>query len=224
MRDYRDSDLDEFDYSRPSLSAWVAVGAAAVAVFMAGGLVKTYRQLEEVREENRKEIQELRQTVRTLRESGQVVVPNSGTRGRPPRTQPLPGTSRPTGARPRSDAAAARPIRPPSAGAEPIPSLPDTQSGEDKGGTKVSFGRKSPEDPYAALRANLQVISVSNDHKRVIIEGGRNIEIAEGARLKITRAGAWIGDLRVLDVYADQSACEIIHATRQPAPGDKVTF
>lgn len=68
--------------------------------------------------------------------------------------------------------------------------------------------------------ATCQVISVSADKKRLIIEGGRDIGIDKGARLELCRSGRWTGDIRVVDVYDTQSACETLHATSPPQPGD----
>lgn len=227
MRDYRDSDLDDFSYSRPSVSAWIAVVAVAFAFFMAGGLIKTYRQLEEVREENRREIQELRQTVKKLQgtapEDAAAPVRPSGRRSRPlpqatrvPRERVRPETD----ASPRRAAGAERPSG--TARAESLRPYPEEPEGEDDDRPKVSIGRKSPVDAFAAQRANMQVIAVSTAQKRVIVEGGRNVGLSEGTRLELTRRGGWIGDLRVIDVYDDKAACEVLHANQTPEAGDGV--
>ncbi|MCD8351512.1 MAG: hypothetical protein LUC93_12970 [Planctomycetaceae bacterium] len=89
-RPTRDPEGDEelyTTYGRPSVSAWVAAAAVAFAFFLLGGFIKTYRQLESLREESRREIAELRESVRRL----QIVQPSQSTAGRTqPRFTPLP--------------------------------------------------------------------------------------------------------------------------------------
>lgn len=73
-------------YGRPSVSAWVAAASVAFAFFLLGGFIKTYRQLESLREESRREIAELRESVRRL----QTVQPPQPTASRAqPRFTPL---------------------------------------------------------------------------------------------------------------------------------------
>ena len=49
----RDDDYDyDFPYAKPPVSAWIAVASVALAVFVLGGFIKTYRQLESLREES----------------------------------------------------------------------------------------------------------------------------------------------------------------------------
>lgn len=61
----QDDDLF-MSYGRPSVSAWIAAAAVAFAFFLLGGFIKTYRQLEGLREESRREISELRDSMRRL--------------------------------------------------------------------------------------------------------------------------------------------------------------
>lgn len=67
-----------------------------------------------------------------------------------------------------------------------------------------------------------QVVSVSTAHKRIMVEGGRDLSLGEGERLELVRDGRWIADLRVVDVFDYQSSCEVLHATIAPIPGDTV--
>ncbi|MCD7897394.1 MAG: hypothetical protein LUG50_12085 [Planctomycetaceae bacterium] len=91
---------------------------------------------------------------------------------------------------------------------------------------RYQIGRRSPDDGSGILTTlaggSCQVVSVSTTHNRIMVEGGRDIGLAEGARLELVRNGRWIADLRILDVFDNQSACEVLHATQQPQPGDIV--
>lgn len=223
IRDYRDSDLDEFDYGRrPSGSAWLAVLAVAFGFFMAGGFIKTYRELEEARESHKKEVQELRQTIKALQHPSGV--DNTHSSGAAPRgARPLPQASRVRQRlRPESEAARRTVSTRPPSGESGTSSLYRESEGEDEERPKVVIGRRSPEDAFASQRANMQVISVSTAQKRVMIEGGRDMGITAGERFGLYRSGKWIGDVRVVDVYDDKSACEVLPSTQTPEPGDRV--
>ncbi len=73
-----------------------------------------------------------------------------------------------------------------------------------------------------ASGAESQVVSVSAANRRIMIEGGRDVDLVEGARLELCRDGRWIADLRVQDVFGNQSLCEVLHATVTPQPGDTI--
>ncbi|MCC8167665.1 MAG: hypothetical protein LIQ31_16380, partial [Planctomycetes bacterium] len=91
MRRYSDPDTDEdhFTYGRPSLPSWIAAAAVAFAFFLLGGFIKTYQQLEALKEESRREISELRESMRRLQAQGQTAV-----RPTAPRLTPLPPADR----------------------------------------------------------------------------------------------------------------------------------
>ncbi len=76
--------------------------------------------------------------------------------------------------------------------------------------------------PPAPGGGGYQVVSISNAQKRVMVEGGRDLGLGEGTRLELTRDGRWIADLRVVDVFANQSSCEVLQASLNPEPGDTI--
>lgn len=219
--DRADRDRDapaHFPYGRPSVSAWVAAASVAFAVFLLGGFIKTYRQLDLLREESRLEIAELRNAMRLL-QARLSAVPAA----------PAPARSRLPSI---NDTAAARQERPQSAPVpappprfEPLVPVASVPQPEDDG-LRYQWGRTSGAPASRALvtvtGGQSQVVSVSGENKRVMIEGGRDVELAEGARLELCRDGRWIADLRVQDVFGNQSLCEVLHATHPPRPGDTV--
>ncbi len=221
MRDYRGTENeDHFPYGRPSGSAWIAAAAVAFAFFVLGGFIKTYRQLEAVREESRREIRELRQVVDGLRSSGM-----DSPRPAASRLPRLPQAIRQTASRPVEPLPIRRAPLPDELQSAVAPSRPHLPPGldEERPGITYEFGRKSSPDPREALRReHLQVVSVAGPQKRLIVEGGRDIGLREGSRIELSRGGRWIGDLRVVDAYDTMSACEVLHATLPPQPGDLI--
>ena len=207
MRDGREADNAEyFAYGRPSSSAWIAAGAVAFALFALGGFVKTYRQLETLREESRREIRELRAALDALRgqtPSARTAVP---AKRLPPATRTDSGPIRPT----KSPESAFAPIFP--SPEDTGVSVPETRLGS----LGIEFGRKAA--PATAEMRLFPVISASR--KRVMVEGGREDGLANGSRLEVSRAGRWIADARIIEVYDSLAACEILHAARPPRPGD----
>lgn len=220
MRDDSRFEVEEhLPYGRPSVSAWIAAVAVAFAVFVLGGFIKTYRQLETLRDESRREIRELRQSIDGVRVAAQAA-PHAAQTGRLPSLPPLPPASR----LPQSSSRAAAlpsarqqqdktPLR--EAAQRLFPEMEDTGRG-----VTYEFGRKS--DPGKNRLPQCQVISVAGPQRRVIIEGGRNSGLSEGLRLELSRGGRWIGDLRIIEVYDSMAACEVLHATLPPQPGDAV--
>ncbi len=226
MRAYREHDrdrnrepADNFAYGRPSTSAWIAAAAVAFAVFILGGFIKTYHQLETLKEESRREIRDLKAVVESLRDN-------------PPNPAATPG-----------NLAMARPIQRPSMALPPAsrasreaqgafpqperPSLPEID--EERPRLSYSVGRSSRREggygkPLAEQQDHgpFQVVSVNNTQKRLMVEGGKNIGLGEGSRLGLSRQGKWIGDLRVLEAFDTMSVCEFVHATLPPEPGDVV--
>ncbi|MCC8190758.1 MAG: hypothetical protein LIP77_09010 [Planctomycetes bacterium] len=197
--DHREA--DEFAFGRPPVSAWVAALSVAIMLFIAGGFIKTYQRLEAMREEHRREISDLREAVRRLQAAAGA---------RPASTiQPLPDA-------PRSS------LRPDPEG--PIPPATTTAASVARSGLPVNprsrtalARRGGPDDPAEPQR---QVVALAPTRRRVLIEGGRDRDTATGARLRLYRNGIWIGDLRVEDVYDNQSSCEVIHALHDPVIGD----
>ncbi len=260
MRRYSDPDTDEdhFTYGRPSLPSWIAAAAVAFAFFLLGGFIKTYQQLEALKEESRREISELRESMRRLQAQGQTAV-----RQPVPRLTPLPPAERrdvrqyydytrqsyqeqpvtrpplPTPSPPpalagatgqRGGALSSGPVgagttaRPRDFGAV-VPDLLGATD-DDRDRPRYQIGRRSPDDGSGILTTlsggSCQVVSVSTTHNRIMVEGGRDVGLTEGARLELVRNGRWIADLRILDVFDNQTACEVLHATQQPQPGDIV--
>lgn len=216
-----DGDRDavpHFPYGRPSVSAWVAAASVAFAVFLLGGFIKTYKQLEQLQEESRNEIAELRDSIRRLQV--QQAVNQSPSRSR------LPSLASAASAQPQPDPRAQyRPERP-STAIDPAPIALPTYEEPEQRGIRYQWGRTSGAQPSRTLATASggpsQVVSVSGANKRVMIEGGRDVGLAEGARLELCRDSRWIADLRVQDVFGNQSSCEVLHATQPPQPGDTV--
>lgn len=265
IRDSRQPERDEelyATYGRPSVSAWVAAAAVAFAFFLLGGFIKTYRQLEGLREESRREIAELRESVRRLQT-------HPVTQAASPRTSvritPLPqAVRRERSVEVRSVPPAPAPVAPPIQTAVPayspqlqlqptpsssmasvaLPSREPTRQparGETSGlleeamlyerqqnqpkAPRYQVGRRGDGDTGQLLSPSggvCQVVSVSNAQKRIMVEGGRDLRLGEGERLELVRDGRWIADLRVVDVFDNQSSCEVLHATLAPEPGDTI--
>lgn len=244
-----DPDASLLTYGRPSTSAWIAAAAVAFAFFILGGFIRTYRQLDVQREESRAEIAALRETIMRLREE-RMTVSQTIRRDeyRQPRLQPLPPARRdvynqydqyspiPNSMRPPplpsypEAMASPAPVRPNPAVTPPLPASfwqgPESSYSD-------AFVRQTGEDPrYRAAPRDerllnpgggpLQVISVANDRKRVMVEGGRDIGLTEGTRLELRRGDHWAGDLRVVEVFDNQSACDVLNAAVAPQPGDTV--
>lgn len=221
-------------YKRPSTAAWVAAAAVTFAVFTLGGFIKTYLQLEQLRDESRREISTLRSQLDSLRINGRNTAPASA-RSRPA-TRPLPdSTTRAPRSRTaeRAGSTASRSAPDPAkvmAEAENL--CPADAPGDTRGRVTYTFGRSSAapaetlalgddfKSPAPAFRG--EVVAVNNAQKRLMVEGGRNFGIELGARLELSRLGRWIGDLRVLEVFDSMSACEVLHSTQLPEPGDTV--
>jgi hypothetical protein len=210
-------------YGRPSVSSWVAAAAVAFAFFVLGGFIKTYGQLENLREESRREIGDLRDSVRQLH--AQLAL-GGGREMRPVaqgyRIQPLPPARRDR--LPRQDGWEAPSVlqRMPDSG---LTSGFDSYDEQNESKPRVQFGRSSNEESRQIIGVSgtpCQVVSVSGVNKRVMIEGGRDVSLIEGMRLELCRDGRWIGDLRVLDVFDNQSSCEVLHTTLAPEPGDTI--
>lgn len=222
---------DMLTYGRPSVSAWIAAAAVAFAFFLLGGFIKTYHQLQTLREESRQEIRELRESVRRL----QVGEGRQTARARQLRylPQPLPPAERDSmpreGGRPpmiRADAIVA-PSSPLSDMARaPTPGWASLDDQDDIDRWRVSVvGRRKPEESRQLAYPNgdaCQVVSVLTARKRLMIEGGRDMGLSEGMRLELCRDGRWIGDLRVKDVYETLASCEVLLSTAPPEPGDSV--
>lgn len=246
IQDIRERDREEslLTYGRPSVSAWIAAAAVAFAFFVLGGFIKTYRQLESLREESRQEMAELRETIRRLREDRAVVGPAAGGY-QPPRFQALPPArrdyyeeQRPAAPQPQGYGETRQePVRRSGLRPEPAPTAPHSARPAADPGYLDQFVEPAIERPryqlgrtYESGEERLigagggacQVISVSNDRKRLIVEGGRDLGLNEGARLELCRDGRWTADIRIVDVYDSQSSCEVLHATVPPQPGDTI--
>ncbi len=245
-----DKELSVITYGRPSLSSWVAAGAMAFAFFILGGFIKTYMQLEELRDESRREIDALHESVERLRAQ---MAPAGRPRQAAPAyraVEPMPPARRDRREYWREEEApppretapspARGSLRPETAPRQPQYAAPDAYQRFDgeplqdlleypeeaaRETPRVQFGRRSNEESRQIIAGSgtpSQVVSVSGVNRRVMIEGGRDVGINEGLRLELCRDGRWIGDLRVLDVFDNQSSCEVLHATLAPLPGDTI--
>ncbi len=216
MREYREREDEElYAYGRPSVSAWVAALAVAFSFFVLGGFIKTYMQLESLREESRREIRDLKSAIDSLQLSAQPVAVRQPQK----RVSLLPPA-------PRSS----------SRLSDPVPASPPpareflAEIDEENPRLTYSIGRSSrrEEGGYGALRpheeeaASCQVVAVNSAQKVLMVEGGRNRGLEPGSRLELSRRGRWIGDLRVTNVFETMSSCEVLHATVNPEPGDVV--
>ncbi len=263
-----------FTYGRPSTPAWIAAAAVAFAFFLLGGFIKTYRQLEALRDESRQEIADLREAIRRLQAQATSTAPirpatplahlepippaavryeraTRNERGRetraalrsapryPPAEPPpagLASMAAPSGGQAGRTAAPRQSGSPPAAAAagdwalRNLPAgvgfVPDLGSGLENLRRQIPPGKNetpSEENFSAALAGgDRQVVSISNAQKRVMVEGGRDLGLGEGARLELTRAGRWIADIQVVDVFANQSSCEVLQASLPPEPGDTI--
>lgn len=220
MRQYHDPEADDpFPYDRPHISSWVATAAVAFAIFVLGGFVKTYAQLETLRRESQREIRELRTMIEHLNTAASAAGKNAP-RARSVRGVLLPRANRPEQSRPPAAAPSPPPLpeAPPRQAVPLPPPLPDLE--ERRGGITYEIGRRSQPQ---ARREQQQIIAVGA-HKRVIVEGGRDIGMEEGGRLELSRDGRWIGDLRIAEVHDSMSVCEVVHSTQAPRPGDVWRF
>lgn len=236
-------------YGRPSTSAWIAAAAVAIAFFLLGGFIKTYRQLEAVREDARLESAELRETIRRLRDElapgryaakpAQYVERQFPERQyAQPRIQPLPPSRRnsyPVDAPPLPDVGYSQftQTRP-----QPEPQMPPQTpaAAQARGGSETLYRNEFPQvDPggggYAhgveerlanAKGQTCQVVSVSRDKKRLLIEGGRDVGMERGMGLEFSRNGRSMGEVKVIEVYGNQSVGEVVRAAVVPQPGDTV--
>lgn len=226
-------------YVRPSTSAWVATASVIFAIFILGGFIKTYRQLEEVQEASRQEIDELRDELRRLQSQFAAGERQTRQQVQGYRVQPLPPARRdrrasqdywePPVERTNPPPTQQRgPLRPEGAPrARVFDELSDFSEYEEPEQRKprVQFGRRSAEESRQLLSISgtpCQVISVSSSTRRLMIEAGRDMGLVEGGRLELARDGRYIGELRILDVYDTQSSCEVLHSTEDPRPGDTV--
>ncbi len=210
----RDTDVQRhFPYGRPSVSSWIAAASVAFAVFLLGGFIKTYRQLETLEADSRREIASLRDAVRRLQTERFAA----------------PAAERRRAAAPYAESAAPAPLPPaprPPALSPAGGALSAFEGAGGQDGVRYQWGRTSgaPESRMlkTASGAESQVVSVSAANRRIMIEGGRDVDLVEGARLELCRDGRWIADLRVQDVFGNQSLCEVLHATVTPQPGDTI--
>ncbi|MDR3211006.1 MAG: hypothetical protein LBU79_03720 [Planctomycetota bacterium] len=231
-RDYRPDpyfiDPTPPSYRRPSTAAWVAAVAVAFAVFMLGGFIRTQQQLESIRTESRREIQELRENSLNLQRSLESLIATGGvnrplgqSRSAPPpvevrRAEPEP-PARPL------ETGLAEPYLP---GLDPIGARrtesPLLASASNLAGLAVNRAEARPARPAATNERRYRVIAVNSEQKILMVEGGRDSAFTEGERLELSRGGRWAGDLRVVTVFDNISACEVLHAVVTPEPGDYV--
>ncbi len=210
-----EDETESFDlgksYGKPSRAALIAGVAVALAVFMFGAFIKTYKQLDLVRNEAKSETAVLKQEIEDLRQCitrGDTQLPPPATARRdnviPPRALPL------------QEQAEAP--------------LPENQSRTPTisaaSGLSAFLSSKSKDaEPVSRQQVEenrIRVIAVNSGQKELMVEAGRDKGIAEGGRLELSRSGRWIGDLRVVAVFDNISACEVLHCTILPEPGDVV--
>ena len=233
MRDYRDYDHDHFfTYGRPSVSSWIAAAAVAFAVFVLGGFIKTYRQLEKahqqlektdkqlitLREESRREIRQLRTMLENLGTSNSTMDGYVGRSGSS-RMRNEPGL----GARHQEEGYRQTPASR-STAANSNSSLRYLAGLEDtRPGLTFELGRRSdlsgqPQSHLMPLRVHTR----SNDSRQIMIDGGTEAGIEKNAGLEVFRDGRWVAELRVLEAFDTHSVCEITHAVSPPQQGDLI--
>lgn len=224
-------DDESFDlgnsYGKPSRAAIIAGAAVALAVFMFGAFIKTYKQLESVRYESKSETAVLKQEIEDLR---QCIA--RGDTQLPPTSASLAAARRDTTIPPRAVAVQEQAeIR-----FSPVASFADDQPQENQSRTPTISAASGMSAFLAASKSKdtetparqqseenrIRVIAVNSGQKKLMAEAGRDKGIAEGGRLELSRSGRWIGDLRVVAVFDNISACEVLHYTMLPEPGDIV--
>lgn len=227
-------------YGKPSASAWIAALSVAFAVFVLGGFIKTYRQLESLKVESKNEIARLRNSIEKLRgenlSRAELVISPEATRivpssrfEQPRQRETLPGVH--SAERPDPAPPPAR-VKPPLGENDDFLTfetdddkrIPVIKAASGLSSLVAAKDKPSPSpsvDPDAEA-GRIRVIAVNNGHKKIMVEGGRDKGIAEGGRLELSRSGRWIGDLRVVAVFDNISACEVLHCTMLPEPGDLV--
>lgn len=217
IRDYhdRDYDLDDFPYRRPAISSWIAAAAVAFAFFTLGGFIKTYRQLEALREESRQEIEELRRNVKRLQAQPSAPAPARRPAFEVDRLPDVAPRRNAATRRPDAGGEGGSPLRPARA-APDLSRMAALDKETEKRGVNVVFGNRNPD---GGIPEASQVISVSAP-KTLMVEGGRDLGRRERDRLALYRDGNWIADIRVVEVFDTMSSCEILLSTSPPQPGD----
>ena len=225
-----------FTYGRPSMSAWIAGVAVACSFFLLGGFIKTFFQLED----SRRSIALLKERVHKL--ETQLEAPKSGQQQRRPRSRrdrspPLavnPGLRPPApayDAGPRVDWRDDEPADPePRAGAlATLPEFPESRPGK----ISVSFGNTSGDGSALSplIRGECKVVAVDRrtDREYVTIDCGYDDFESLGKdrnnrRLELSRDGAYIAEVNVLEVFAKQAVCEVVFKKNDqgPLPDDTV--
>ena len=215
-----DDPFEDFrSYERPSASAWIAVVAVMFAVFVLGCLIRTYRQLEIVKHETGKQIQELRAAVAALKAvgAGAEALPGGGH----PNLQQLPSP------RPRvSGDDYIDFISPVStgtgAGKDDRQDAPFVMTSASGLSSLLVRGHAEAEPDGREDHARLTAISADMDLKRVFIEGGRDRSLAPRDSVELYRNGKFVAKLLVLDVFDAASVCEITHSALMVEVGDQV--
>lgn len=228
MREYREPENNDLmTYGKPPVSAWIAVAAVAFSFIVLGGFIHTYRQLEQLRKESRREIEKLRQTTGRLQsqlDSARIGHRQAGNGAAPAQA----GQWREPGPEHGFGAAPERPDGLSLGSGNGWDSEADTpigdRSGPESGRVKARFGRSSADEGLAPLWDNdpCRVVSVDMEQKRLIIDGGRDRMLREGMGVELSRGQSYIAEARILAVHANQSVCEIGVARADPAPEDLV--
>lgn len=233
MRERDQQEFEEyFPYRRLSQSALVAVVSAIFAIFVLGGLVKTYLQLDATRTElaqMRRENEALKDAVRRTRARSRPAyasAPEYYERVRPlpsaPRDfeQSLPGLRGPlreidAGRSPQRSALAVR--RPPPYVEPPTRILP-----EDAAVSLPVYGPASRNSGEGPAEGGRKIVAVDYARKQLVVDGGRNVGVREGELLAVYRGRELLADLRVTEVYESMARCEFRHYAVEPVPGDLV--
>lgn len=233
MREYREPEnRDVMSYGKPSVSAWIAVAAVAFSFIVLGGFVHTYRQLEQLRNESRREIDKLRQT--TGRLQSQLDSARLSQRRAGNGAAPAPSAMRRREREPEDayDGAYPMPERLDGPGRSPGNGwnsdigvlLAGERTEPEPGRVKARFGRRSADEGLEPMWEGdpCRVVSVDMEQKRLIIDGGRDRMLREGMGVELSRGQSYIAEARILAVHANQSVCEIGVARSDPAPDDLV--
>jgi hypothetical protein len=215
------------NYGKPSRAAIIAGVAVAIAVFMFGAFIKTYKQLESARHESKTETAVLKQEIESLKQNIA-----KGDAQHPPASAPLAASRRETAIPPRVTSEQELTNAP----FPPVTAFTDEQPRENQvktpmisaaSGLSAFLSASKSRDAESPAKQQseenrIRVIAVNSGQKKLMVEAGRDRGIAEGGRLELSRSGRWIGDLRVVAVFDNISACEVLHYTMLPEPGDVV--
>lgn len=210
---------------RPTGSALIALIAVAVAIFVLGGFIRTYRQLGALREDYKRKTAELETLKRQQNRSGAFIPRRQSAMNLPP----LPPANRrvrparlPTVETPSGETGAWSEVKSSLQAGDPLPGF-DLEEQPVSRRPTVRFGRRSGEgEGDGASGGKLRVIAASDEKKLVLVEGGRDHGMKRGEAMELSRDGTYFAEVRVAKVYDNQSLCEVTLGKFAPQPDDMV--